>query len=239
MRARPVVIIGAGGFARETAETVHALHARDGSVELRGFLDDDPTLHGRTLVGGTVLGGVDQLAAHPDAAVVVAVGRPDDYTTRRDIVSRLGLEPDRWATLVHPDSSVGSSCRLGPGTVVLAHVVLTADVVVGAHVAVMPQVVFTHDVEVGDHATLASGVRLGGGVQVGTGAYVSSGVCVREGCRIGEWAMVGMGSTVTRDVPDERLWFGTPARDVRRAPLPWPEGPMALTEAQGPTEVAS
>jgi acetyltransferase-like isoleucine patch superfamily enzyme len=25
---------------------------------------------------------------------------------------------------------------------------------------------------------------------------------------------------VTRDVPAERLWFGAPARDVSRAPLP-------------------
>jgi acetyltransferase-like isoleucine patch superfamily enzyme len=29
-----------------------------------------------------------------------------------------------------------------------------------------------------------------------------------------------MGSVVTRDVPPERLWFGNPARDVSRAPLP-------------------
>lgn len=223
MKARPVVIVGAGGFARESAETVHALHARDGSVELRGFVDDDASLHGRTLVGGTVLGAVDDLADHPDALVVVAVGRPDAYTTRRALVSRLGLATDRYATLVHPDSSVGASCRLGPGTVVLAQVVMTADVVVGAHVAVMPQVVLTHDVEVEDYATLASGVRVGGGARVGPGAYVASGVSVREGCRIGSWAMVGMGSTVTCDVPDGRLWFGSPARDVRRAPLPWAE----------------
>jgi sugar O-acyltransferase (sialic acid O-acetyltransferase NeuD family) len=236
MRARPVVIVGAGGFARETAETVHALRAHDGSVELRGFVDDDPSLHGCTLVGGRVLGGLAALADHPDAAVVVAVGRPGAYTTRRDLVARLDLTPDRWATLVHPDSSIGSSCRLGPGTVVLAQVVMTAAVVVGAHVAVMPQVVLTHDVVVESYATLASGVRLGGAAHVASGAYVGSGVCVREGCRVGAWAMVGMGSTVTRDVPDERLWFGSPAQDVRRAPLPWPE---AEAEAESESEPAS
>jgi acetyltransferase-like isoleucine patch superfamily enzyme len=32
--------------------------------------------------------------------------------------------------------------------------------------------------------------------------------------------MVGMGSVVTRDVPSERMWWGTPARDIDRAPLP-------------------
>lgn len=215
---RPLLIVGAGGFARETADAVRAV---DG-YELAGFVDDDPRMHGRNVGGVPVLGPVDAVHDRPDAAVVVCVGRPDAYTARRAIVERLRLPADRYATIVHPAASVGSTCSIGAGSVLLAQVVLTADVTVGAHVAVMPQVVLTHDVRVGDFATLASGVRLGGGVQVGTGAYVASGVSVREGRRIGPWAMVGMGSLVTRDVPAERLWFGVPARDVRRAPLPWP-----------------
>jgi acetyltransferase-like isoleucine patch superfamily enzyme len=123
--------------------------------------------------------------------------------------------------------------------VLLAHVALTADVVVGPHVAVMPQVVLTHDVRVDEFATLASGVRLGGGVRVGAGAYVASSVSVREGCRIGRWAMVGMGSLVTRDVPDERLWYGSPARDVRRAPLPWNPSERLAAQRHAAQEVLS
>jgi sugar O-acyltransferase (sialic acid O-acetyltransferase NeuD family) len=221
MTARPLLVVGAGGFAREAAETARAIHSVDGSVSLLGFLDDDPTLHGTTVGGTPVLGPVEAVSDHPDAVVVVAVGRPDAYTVRRELVARLGLPTDRYATLVHPAASVGSTCSVGSGTVVLAQVVMTADVMVGHHVVVMPQVVLPHDVRVDDYATLASGVRLGGGVHVGTGAYVASGVGVREGCRIGSWALVGMGSTVLQDVPDERVWFGSPARDVRRAPLPW------------------
>jgi sugar O-acyltransferase (sialic acid O-acetyltransferase NeuD family) len=235
----PLLIIGAGGFARETADAVRAVSAAGGAFELVGFLDDDPAVHGRLLGGTPVLGPVDAVEEHPDAAVVVCVGRPDAYTVRRRLVERLGLPTDRYATVVHPSVSVGSTCRIGAGSVVLAQVALTADVGVGQHVAVMPQVVLTHDVRVDDFATLASGVCLGGGVRVGSGAYVASGVSVREGCRIGPWAMVGMGSTVTKDVPPERLWFGSPARDIRRAPLPW--SPVQIQDSRTSTaqEVAS
>jgi sugar O-acyltransferase (sialic acid O-acetyltransferase NeuD family) len=233
---RQVVIIGAGGFAREAAETVRAISSQDGSVELLGFLDDDPALQGRELAGTAVLGKVEDLADHPGAGVVIAVGRPDAYTTRRAIAVRLRLDLERYVTLVHPSASIGASCSIGSGTVVLAHVAMTADASVGHHVAVMPQVVLPHDVRVDDYATLASGVRLGGGVHVGEGAYVASGACVREGCHVGSWSMVGMGSTVIRDVPDERLWFGSPARDVRRAPLPWPAADPASPSSPAPEE---
>ena len=63
-------------------------------------------------------------------------------------------------------------------------------------------------------------LRLSGGCQVDRGAYIGTGVCVREGLTIGELAFVGMGAVVTRDVPPERLWLGSPARDFSRAPLP-------------------
>lgn len=220
----PLLIVGAGGFARETADAVRVLEAEGGPFHLLGFLDDDPAVHGVRFGRTPVLGPVEAVTQYPDAAVVVCVGRPDTYAVRRALVERmhrLGLAPQQYATVVHPSASIGSTCTIGPGSVVLAQAVLTADVVVGEHVAVMPQVVLTHDVQVGDFATLASGACLGGGVRVGTGAYLGARTCVRQGCRIGEWAMTGMGSTVLTDVPAERLWFGTPARDVRRAPLPW------------------
>jgi sugar O-acyltransferase (sialic acid O-acetyltransferase NeuD family) len=217
---RKLLIVGAGGFARETAQAVHAVNDVRPTWELVGHLDDDPRLAGTAVSGIPVVGPVAAVEDHPDAAVVICTGRPDSYTSRRAIAGRLGLPDDRYATVLHPTVAAARSCAVAPGSVLLAHVACTADVVVGRHVAVMPHVVLTHDVRVDDWATLASGVRLGGGVHVGEGAYVGSAVAVREGTRVGPWAMVGMAAVVTRDVPAGRLWYGTPARDVSAAPLP-------------------
>jgi sugar O-acyltransferase (sialic acid O-acetyltransferase NeuD family) len=219
---RGLLLVGAGGFGREAIEAVHAINAVRPTWNPLGFLDDDPAKRGELIGGVRVLGGADAVHCYPDAQVLLCPGRPDNYTIRRLLFDRLGLEDDRYATVLHPTATVGTTCAVGPGSVLLAHVDLTADVVVGRHVVVMPQVVLTHNVRIDDYATLASGVRLGGGCHVRTGAYIGSGACLREATTVGEWAMVGMGSVVTRDVPAERLWFGAPARDVARAPLPRP-----------------
>lgn len=186
--------------------------------ELAGFLDDDLAKHGSVIGGVPVIGNVDAVHKHPRAQVLLCPGRPDNYEVRLRLVERLELSDERYATVVHPTASIGSTCKIGAGSVLLAHVTLTADVAVGRHVVVMPQVVLTHDVQVDDFATLASGVRVGGASHVASGAYVGSGACVREGITVGAWALVGMGSVVTRDVPAGRLWYGAPARDVSAAP---------------------
>jgi sugar O-acyltransferase (sialic acid O-acetyltransferase NeuD family) len=216
---RDLLIVGAGGFARETAEAVRAVNAARPTWRLLGMLDDDPARHGTEVTGTPVLGPVDLAHELADAAVVLAVGRPSDYGGRRRLAGRLGLPDERYATIMHPTATLGASCRVGAGSVLLAHVDLTADVRIGRHVAVMPQVVLPHDVRVDDWATIASGVRVGGSCHVEEGAYVGAGALVREGITIGAWALVGMGALVTGDVPAERLWYGAPARDVAAAPM--------------------
>src|SRR6476659_5201656 len=148
-----LLIIGAGGFARETAQAV-----RDaGDIKLLGHLDDNAALHGTEVDGVPVLGGCDLVHDLPGTRVVICVGNPRDYAARARLVRRLDLPADRYATVVHPTASVSATSEVGPGSVLLAHCVLTAAVRVGAHVAVMPHVVLTHDNEVADLATIASG----------------------------------------------------------------------------------
>jgi sugar O-acyltransferase (sialic acid O-acetyltransferase NeuD family) len=210
-----LLIVGAGGFARETAQAARAAHGPDAVL---GHLDDDPARHGADVDGVPVLGGSELVHTHADAPVVLCVGNPRDWAGRARLARRLGLPEQRYGTVVHPTAAVAQSATIAPGSVLLAHCALTAAVRVGAHVAVMPHVVLTHDDVVGDFATIASGVRLGGGVRVGEGAYLGAGALVREGITVGAWSQLGMGAALLEDLPPGEVWVGAPARKLRSVP---------------------
>ncbi len=217
------MIVGAGGFARETAQAVAAINAVRPTWRLLGFLDDDPLLHGRRVDGLPVIGGTDLMYSLPNARVVVCVGNPRNYLTRARIVERLGLPADRYATICILPPMVSGDSVIGPGSVLLAQAVLTAAVTVGAHVAVMPHAVLTHDVTVDDFATIASGVRFGGGVRVRArrvprlrGADPRAGQDRR--------LVTGRhGSVVLQDIPAGQVWVGNPARKLRDIAVEIPE----------------
>lgn len=208
----PLILIGAGGFARETIELVRAINREAPSWELLGLLDDDPELRGRELLGVPVLGTCDAVEEYPRTAVVACVASPRDPLRRLRLVARLGLPAERYATLVHPRATVAGSVTIGAGSVVHANCVFTADVAVGRHVAVMPAVILTHDSEIDDGVTFGSGACVAGGVKIEAGAYIGAGALLREHISVGPGATVGMGSVVTKPIPQAEVWCGSPAR---------------------------
>lgn len=206
----PIVILGAGGFARETVSVIDAINAVDPRWDFLGFLDDNAAQP--RVDGHRVLGPLEAVHAYPNSAVVCAIGSPATSANRSTLLARLGIDPERFATLIHPQAVIPDPTSIGAGTVIHAGTVFTTGITVGAHCRFMPHVVCTHDDVIEDNATFASAALLAGGVQVGHGAYIGAGAAIRESVRIGANAVIGMGAVVTHDVPGGATWMGVPAR---------------------------
>jgi sugar O-acyltransferase (sialic acid O-acetyltransferase NeuD family) len=218
--SKELIVIGAGGGAPETIEIVHAINAVHHRWDLVGVLDDRAELYGNEIGGLPVIGSVDTATRYGDADFVICTGSQYDYFSRKRIVRRLGLPPQRYPTLVHPAASLPRSATLGPGCVVFAGVVLTASVKVGSHVFILPGVVLTHDNVVEDYVTLGIGARCGGRVVLREGAYIGLGAMIREEREVGRWSLVAAGAMVEKDVGNGVLAIGSPARPLRKVEVP-------------------
>jgi sugar O-acyltransferase (sialic acid O-acetyltransferase NeuD family) len=203
-----VVIVGAGGMGREAAAWIDAA----GAVDLVGFLDDDPSLHGTSVAERPVLGGSSWLWDHPGVRAVLAVGTP---AIRGELLSQLDEHGARLATVVHPAAVVGPRVTLGDGAIVCPGVVLTCDIDVGRAAILNYGAMVGHDATIGEAAFVAPGVHLGGAVSVGAQAEVGIGASVIQGVAIGERAVVGAGAVVIGDVAPDTTVVGVPARPIR------------------------
>lgn len=202
-----VVLVGASGLARETLPVLH-----EAGHEVIGVLDDRCEDLGEWAAEAAVLGPVDAVTEHLGSDLLVTVGSSRGRASVVERLVALGAREERFLTVV--DSSVRNPAGspVGPGSILLAHVAVTADARLGSHVVAMPGVTITHDCVVEDFATLAAGVSLGGSVRVGRGAYLGMNASVRPGASIGKGAVIGMGAVVLSDVPDGETWAGVPAR---------------------------
>jgi UDP-perosamine 4-acetyltransferase len=214
---KPKVIgLGAGGHAKVLIEAL----GRMDTCEVVGLLDANPGLRGRAVLGTPVLGGDDMMSQLRRQGVThffVGVGSTGDSTLRRRLYQnaiQCGLEP---VEIIHPGAWVSASAKVGRGVCILACAVVNADARFGDNVIVNTGAIVEHDCVLGAHVHIATGACLAGGVSVGEGSHIGIGASVRQNIRIGMNAIVGAGAVVVKEVRDEVVVAGVPARIIRPA----------------------
>ncbi|MBY6060309.1 acetyltransferase [Microbacterium esteraromaticum] len=211
---RDLIVVGAGGFGRETLDVVEAINTVEPVPEwnVLGVVDDGPAethLSRLEARGYRHLGGIDQLEVHPGAAVVIAIGAPN---VRARIASALEATGVVFATLVHPRAVVGSQVRLGVGTVVCGGAQISTNVVIRAHGHINPGAVIGHDTVLGTHVSVNPGAIVSGEVTIGRDTLVGAGAVILQRLRLGENVTVGASACVTRDVESGLVVKGVPAQ---------------------------
>jgi sugar O-acyltransferase (sialic acid O-acetyltransferase NeuD family) len=203
-------IVGAGAQGRVVAEVWNAQHP---AAEFF-FLDDDPALQGRTVLGIPVIGSVQALETLDltGAEMVLGIGH---NPKRLALAERWEPRLTCWGTVIHPSATIMPSARIAAGAVVFAQAVVNTGARVGRHVVVNTGAIVEHDCVLEDGAYVAPGVCMGGRVMIGRGAFVSTGATLAPRVRIGAGAVVGAGALVIADVPAEVLVYGVPARIIR------------------------
>jgi sugar O-acyltransferase (sialic acid O-acetyltransferase NeuD family) len=186
------------------------------SWKLEGFLDD-VRRPGDLCHGYPVLGRIGEARAFPGRMFVNAIGSDRNYQIRPGLISATGAASERFATLVHPWSSVSPRAELGHGVSVGFGAVVGGGTRVGDHATLGPGCIIGHDCSVGDHSIVAPGAVVSGFVRMGRNCYVGAGASIRQDLRIGDRSLVGLGAVVTRDVEDGITVFGCPARPSGRA----------------------
>jgi sugar O-acyltransferase (sialic acid O-acetyltransferase NeuD family) len=216
-----VVIVGAGGFAREVLDILMAVNAQHPRYEILGFVDDNTELWGLELNGVRVLGGLEWLASARAAGVLatVAVGSPQ---TRSMLVQKIAAAGLGFCQLTHPSAILTPFIELGEGAIVTAGCILTNRITIGRHVHINLDCTLGHDAVLEDYATLAPGVHVSGWVHIGKRAYVGTGAVLINGTEeapltVGDDAVVGAGACVVRPVPAGVTVVGVPARPLGKA----------------------
>ena len=114
--------------------------------------------------------------------------------------------------IIHPTSHISDSSVLGENNQLCAFSFLGPNSRIGNACIINTKATLDHDSVLEDGVHLAPGVTICGEVKVGSFSFIATGATIMPNLSIGTNSMVGSGSLVTKDVPDNVLVYGNPAR---------------------------
>jgi sugar O-acyltransferase (sialic acid O-acetyltransferase NeuD family) len=139
---------------------------------------------------------------------------------RSAIVSFFGenfnIKSKQFTTLIHPSSVCAEMVAHGFGVHVSALSVVAPYAVLGDFVVINRNCSVGHHTVLGDFSTLNPGVNVAGCCHIGRGVTIGMGATILDSLTIGSGSIIGAGSVVTKDVPENVVVYGVPAKIIRQ-----------------------
>jgi len=206
-----LILFGSGGHAESALDLATALNH-----QVVGCIDPMSTMG--------VWNGVPVFRSLPDMnsdypkAFLLGIGN----ISIRNRVVREAFQyfPDAvFPTLIHPTAQVSTRAKIGAGSNIFAKTYIGPQVIIGKHCLINTASCVEHNSTFGDHVVLSPGAIVGGEVAVGSYSMIGIGAVVSNRVKIGKESVIGGNSFVNKNIPENVVAYGTPARIIRKSAI--------------------
>jgi sugar O-acyltransferase (sialic acid O-acetyltransferase NeuD family) len=205
-----MVIVGAKGLAQELLEVAYQLKITENLVFFDNVSNDLPDM----LFGQfPILRNEQDVVAYfksTDNQFALGLGNP---LLRKEMCKKFEAFGGELTSLISPYSNIGSfGVKLGKGATILANATITNSATCGIGLLMYPNALVTHDCVLGDFAELSPGATLLGHCKIGDNVHIGANATILPKTLINNNAIVGAGSVVTKDVKENQIVKGVPAK---------------------------
>ncbi len=216
MTRKRIVVIGAGGMAREIHWLIREINAVQSLYDFLGYVVSDWNQCGKYDSHDDILGDYTWLEEnrHSIDAVTVGIGTP---AARLKVGHELrALLPNaELPTLIHPSVILDlASANIGLGVQICAGTVATVNITFDSLALCNFGCTLGHEAVVGEGSVINPGANISGGVVLGRGVLVGTGAQVLQYCHVGDGAILGSGTVVLEDVAPSTTVVGVPAHTL-------------------------
>lgn len=208
-----MIVIGAKGFAKEVLEIFH----QNKQLENLAFYDDvnddlPDLLYGKF----PILKNEDQVKEHFRQfgdEFTIGIGGPK---VRKKMCKKFLALGGKLKSTKSKFSDIGSyDVVIGEGSNVLSGAILSNNVTIGKANIIYYNVVITHDVITGDYVQVSPGAQLLGRCAIGDFSSIGSNAVILPDIKIGKNVIVGAGAVVNKDLPNNCVAVGIPAKIIK------------------------
>lgn len=210
---KDIVIVGAGGFAREVQFLIERINHVTPTYNIIGFIDEQLNT-GNLINGIPVIGNNDFLIHYPKKlAVAIAIGTGS--IRERLFHLLVGNSNLYFPNLIDPSVIYSEHITYGIGNIVCAGCILTVNIQIENFVILNLDCTVGHNAVIESFVTVSPSTNISGNVHIQSLCYLGTSSTIIQGIHIGCNSTIGAGAVVIKDIPENCTAVGTPAKPIK------------------------
>lgn len=118
--------------------------------------------------------------------------------------------------VIHPGARVSSCAQIGEGAQILNGSIISYKAKISKHVCINTGSIIDHHNHFHSFSSTAPGVCTGGNVVVGESSFLGINCSIKHGVKIGKEVVIGGNAFVNKNCINNSIYFGVPAKFVRK-----------------------
>jgi len=203
-----IVIIGCGGHGKKMVELINK-----SDINFIGFLSQENK--GEYINDHKILGYLDEYLDDINfihCKYHIAIGNNFIRYEIDQILKNLREK----ITLISNNSILSNKVKIGKGCSINHGTIIQTNTEIGESVIIDTGSIVEHDCKIGNYVNIHPGSILCGNVEVSDNSIIGSGSIIREKTKIGKNSLIGAGSIVLKDIPDNVIAYGNPAKIISK-----------------------
>ncbi|MDM1444013.1 acetyltransferase [Myroides odoratimimus] len=207
-----MLVVGAGGFAKELLQVLEF------NNEYKNIVFFDNVNEHNLVIGNkyTVLKNDEQCEEYfrnSDYSFSLGIG---NGVIRHKLSSKFALMNGILISIISKKAEIGNHVEIGEGATILAGAIISNSAKIGRGLLMYYNAIITHDCEIGDFVELSPGATILGRVKIGDFTHVGANATVLPDIVIGNNTIIAAGAVVTKNVPDNCVAIGIPAKIIKK-----------------------
>lgn len=130
-------------------------------------------------------------------------------------LEKYNISISNFINIIHPQTAIASSVNFGRGIHINPMVSIAAYTEIENFVSINRNASVGHHTRIEEFCTLHPGVNVAGHCNIGQGVVIGMGANVIDGKKIGQNSIIGAGALVTKDIPENVVAMGVPAKIIK------------------------
>ena len=218
---KKIIILGGEGNGGVVAACIEDMRESYNikEYEILGFLNDFES-EGSLINDYPVLGKTETAKDYFEDDYVLfmyAIHPVGHGSLRVNLFEKLGIPDNKLATIIHPSAFVANNAKIEPGVMIMSNCYVGPTTRIKKCALVMANSIVGHNTTVGAFCHLSVGSVTSSYVNLGIASDVTLNATVLDKVKVGKYAVVGAGAMVIKDINEEEVVVGNPARVIRKA----------------------